>query len=57
MRDGILDGARVMSWIARWDSPLRYFAVLLDDHGVVVDIFWDIPTEIPWVPTDQCQGR
>jgi hypothetical protein len=56
-RDGILHGARVVSWIARWDSPTRYLAVLLNDRGVVVDVYWDIPTEIPWVPTDQCGGR
>ncbi len=55
-RNGILHGARVVSWIARWDSPTRYLAVLLDDRGVVVDVYWDIPTEIPWVPTDQCGG-
>jgi hypothetical protein len=56
-RNGILHGARVVSWIARWESPTRYLAVLLDDRGVVVDVYWDIPTEIPWVPTDQCGGR
>jgi hypothetical protein len=46
-----------MSWVTRWDSPARYLAVLLDDRGVVVDLYWDIPTEVPWVPTDQCRGR
>ena len=56
-RDGILHRARVVSWIAQWDSPARYLAVLLDDRGVVVDLYWDVPTEIPWVPTDQCRGR
>lgn len=57
LRDGILHGTRVMSWIARWDAPERYLAVLLDDRGVVVDLYWDIPRELPWVPTDQCRGR
>ena len=56
-RDGILHRARVMSWITRWDSPPRYLAVLLDDRGVVVDLYWDIPSEVPWVPTNQCPGR
>jgi len=31
--------------------------MLLDARGVVTDLYWDIPTEIPWVPTDQCRGR
>jgi hypothetical protein len=53
-RHGRLHDARVLSWITQWDSPTRYLAVLLDDRGVVVDVYWDIPTEIPWVPTDQC---
>ncbi|MDP9121544.1 MAG: hypothetical protein M3O15_09290 [Acidobacteriota bacterium] len=56
-RDGTLHRAHVMSWITRWDSPPRYLAVLLDDRGVVVDVYWDIPSEVPWVPTDQCRGR
>lgn len=56
-RDGILHRSRVLSWIMRWDSPARYLAVLLDDRGVVVDVYWDIPAEVPWEPTDQCHGR
>jgi hypothetical protein len=56
-RDGILHRARVLSWITRWDSPAKYLAVLLDDRGVVVDVYWDVPSEVPWVPTDQCRGR
>jgi hypothetical protein len=56
-RDGRLHDAHILSWITQWDSPTRYLAVLLDDRGVVVDVYWDIPTEIPWVPTDQCRGR
>jgi hypothetical protein len=56
-RDGILHKAHIMSWILRPDSPAGYLAVLLDEHGVVVDLYWDIPTEVPWVPTDQCGAR
>ncbi len=56
-RDGILHGARVMSWIATHEPLTRYLAVLLDDRGVVVDVYWDIPTEIPWTPADQCRGQ
>jgi hypothetical protein len=56
-REGILHGSRVLSWITQWDSPTRYLAVMLDDRGVVVDLYWDVPTEIPWVPASQCAGR
>ena len=56
-RDGVLHGARVVSWITQWDSPPRYLAVMLDERGVVVDLYWDVPTEIPWVPTSQCGAR
>ena len=54
-RDGILHRARVASWISTWDSPTKYLAVLLDERNVVVDLYWDIPTEIPWTPSDQCR--
>jgi hypothetical protein len=56
-RDGILHKAHIMSWILRQESPVGYLAVLLDESGVVVDLYWDIPTEIPWSPADQCGGR
>ena len=56
-RDGILHGARVVSWIVDWDSPVKYLAVLLDEHAVVTDLYWDLPTEIPWAPASQCAGR
>jgi hypothetical protein len=56
-RDGILHKAHIMSWILRSESPVGYLAVLLDERGVVVDLYWDIPTEVPWVPADQCGGR
>lgn len=56
-RDGLLHGARVMNWIVQAESPGRYLGVLLDSRGVVVDLYWDIPTEVPWVPADQCAVR
>lgn len=56
-RDGRLHDSRVVSWITQWDSPTRYLAVLLDDRGVVVDVYWDVPTGIPWTPTDQCRRQ
>lgn len=56
-RDGMLHNARIVSWITRWDSPVSYLAVLVDGSGFIVDLYWDIPTEIPWTPTNQCLGR
>ncbi|MCY7354116.1 MAG: hypothetical protein LH470_03390 [Lysobacter sp.] len=61
-RDGRLRDARVLSWITG-DSDgddggvVHYVAVMLEPHGTVVDLYWDLPTEIAWTPTDQCKGR
>jgi hypothetical protein len=54
-RDGLLRGARVVSWITGEDPVVRYLAVLLDEQAVVVDLYWDLPTEVPWVPTNRCE--
>lgn len=58
-RDGVLHRARILSWMAgeTEGGVVHYLAVLLDDRGVVVDLYWDVPTEIPWTPTDQCLAR
>jgi hypothetical protein len=56
-RDGVLHQARVMSWIVSDDGLVKYLAVLLDTNGVVIDEIWNVPTEIPWVPTDQCSTK
>lgn len=58
-RDGRLRDARVLSWITgEGDGGVtHYLAVLLDARGRVADLYWDLPTEIPWVPADQCKGR
>lgn len=55
-RDGRLRDARVVSWIVGEGDVVSYLAVLLDARGVVVDLYWDLPTEIPWSPADQCAG-
>ena len=56
LRDGVLHDARVMSWVIGHgpEGIVRFVAVLLDARGVVVDRMWNLPAEIPWVPTDQC---
>jgi hypothetical protein len=53
-RDGLLHGRRVLSWLTAAESPPKYLAVLVDQRGLVVDLYWDIPTEVPWTPTSQC---
>ncbi|MEO8701814.1 MAG: NUDIX domain-containing protein [Kofleriaceae bacterium] len=58
-RDGIFHDARIESWILGegHGGVVRYLAVMLDPKGVVIDRVWNVPTEIPWVPADQCNVR
>jgi hypothetical protein len=53
-RDGLLRRDRVVSWIVEENQVVKYLAVLLNSGGVVTDLYWDLPTEIPWVPVSQC---
>lgn len=55
-RDGMLRRDRILSWIIDEGSVVSYLAVLLDTRGVVVDLIWNVPTEIPWTPADQCNA-
>jgi hypothetical protein len=56
-RDGILHGARVLTWIIPGTSSARYLAVLVDERRIVTDLYWDIPGAVPWAPTSQCAGH
>ena len=56
-RDGLLHSVRIVSWITEWEPLAKYLAVMVDKQGVVVDLYWNIPTEIPWAPTSQCTAR
>ena len=53
-RDGIVHKQHIVSWIVQWDAPTRYLAVMLNAQNTVVDLYWNVPSEIPWYPTDQC---
>ncbi len=53
-RDGLLHGERVVSWVTGEDTVVHFLAVLLDARGTVVDLYWDLPGEIPWTPASQC---
>ncbi|HEU0053234.1 MAG TPA: hypothetical protein VFQ39_08645 [Longimicrobium sp.] len=55
-RDGIIRRDRILSWIIADGSVVSYLAVLVDARGVVVDRVWDVPTEVPWTPADQCKA-
>ena len=55
-RDGLLHGDRVLSWITGQDDVVHFLAVLVDARGTVVDLYWDLPGEIPWTPANQCAG-
>lgn len=54
-RDGLLGRDRIVSWITVWDPLPKYLAVLVDERSVVTDLYWDLPTEIPWTPRDRCR--
>ena len=56
-RDGVLHSVRIVSWVTEWEPLAKYLAVMVDERGVVVDLYWNIPTEIPWTPTSQCTAR
>jgi hypothetical protein len=53
-RDGMVHKQHIISWIVQWDAPTRYLAVMLNAQNTVVDLYWNVPSEIPWSPTDQC---
>lgn len=56
-RDGLLHTNRVVSWITEWQPLVRYLAVQVNQQEVVTDLYWNVPSEIPWAPADQCLAR
>ena len=54
-RDGFVGNTRVLTWVVEWEPLVRYLGVVVDDRGVVVDRYWNAPSEIPWVPTNRCK--
>lgn len=52
-RDGRIAAGRVASWSPAGAESPHYLAVLLRD-GLVVDIYFDVPTEVAWSPADRC---
>ena len=56
-RDGVIHRQRVVSWIVSDQGAVKYLAVAVNGRGIVTDIYWDVPTEIPWTPEDTCGAR
>ena len=54
-RDGVLGKDRVVTWIVDWDPLTKYLGVLLDRSGTVVDVYWNLPSEVTWTPTNRCK--
>ncbi len=52
--DGIMHKQHIVSWTVQWDSPMRSLAVMLNAQNTVVDLYWNVPSDVPWTPTDQC---
>ena len=53
-RDGIVHKQRIVSWTIQSDAPRRELAVMLNPQNTVVDIYWNVPSAVPWSPADQC---
>lgn len=56
-RDGILHRQRIISWIVADQGAVKYLAVSVNARGIVTDVYWDVPTEIPWTPQDLCDSH
>ena len=56
-RDGVLHTSHIVSWITASEPLVRYLAVLVNERGIVTDLYWNVPTEIVWNPEDHCAAR
>ncbi len=54
-RDGVLGRTRILTWIVSWDPLVKYLGVMADDNGTVVDVYWNLPSEIQWSPVNRCK--
>lgn len=54
-RDGVLGKSRIVTWVVTWDPLTKYLGVMVDDSGTVVDVYWNLPSEIPWSPVNRCK--
>ena len=54
-RDGVLGRTRILTWVVSWDPLVKYLGVMADDSGTVVDVYWNLPSEVQWSPMDRCK--
>lgn len=54
-RDGVLGRARLVTWIVAWDPLVKYLGVMADERGTVVDLYWNLPSEVQWLPVNRCK--
>lgn len=54
-RDGRIHRARVATWVYELEPMERYIGVLFDENNIAVDVYWNMPTEVIWSPTNQCK--
>lgn len=54
-RDGVLGKSRLVTWIVAWDPLVKYLGVMVDDGGTVVDLYWNLPSEVQWAPVNRCR--
>ena len=54
-RDGVLGKSKVVTWIVEWDPLVKYLGVLADESGTVVDLYWNLPSEVQWSPVNRCK--
>ncbi|MGZ7064304.1 MAG: hypothetical protein ACXVKD_15735 [Candidatus Angelobacter sp.] len=54
-RDGLLGQDRVVTWIVEWKPLVRYLGVMVDKQNLIVDRYWNLPSEVAWTPTNRCR--
>ena len=54
-RDGVLGTSRIMTWVVAWDPLTKYIGVMADGSGTVVDLYWNLPSEVTWSPVNRCK--
>lgn len=54
-RDGRLGPMRLVTWVVDWEPLVKYLGVMIDASGRVVDLYWDVPSEVQWAPADRCR--
>lgn len=54
-RDGVLGTARITTWVVEWDPLTKYLGVMTDATGTVVDVYWNLPSEVQWSPVNRCK--